>query len=89
MIRVINGQVTLVLANRQLVFGIVMLMLLMWLFAVVTYMVSQVASPTSVAAFEEFKEPVIFVDSPATSAVPGKVRITGKSIPARGRSLRH
>ena len=67
MIRVKNGHVTLVLANRQLVLGIAMLMLLMWLFAVVTYLVSQVASPSSVAAAGDFGEQVIFVDSPVIS----------------------
>ena len=58
MIRVKNGQVTLVLANQQLVLGIVLLMALMWLFAVVTSVASNAAFPRVVSAVDEQIEPL-------------------------------
>ena len=50
MIRMRNGRMTLVLCNRQLVMGIALLMTLMWMFAVVTFLVARVAFPGSVSA---------------------------------------
>jgi hypothetical protein len=82
MIRVINGHVTLVMANRQLVFGIVMLVLLMWVFAFTTFMVSKVAFPSSVAAVEEPEEMVIYVDSPLLSSGASEARVTPLTKPA-------
>ncbi len=75
MLRARNGHLTLVFGNRQLVLAIMLLMALMWLFAVVTFLVGRIVFPGPVAAIEEPMEPVIFVDSPLLSDAPATLRM--------------
>ena len=64
-----NRPVTLVLGHRQMIFGVLTLVFLLWSFAAVTGFIGRVAFPAPVAAQPAMPgERVILVDSPIADA---------------------